>query len=320
MRNTKQIQRHRLKTREEKNIKFLIEQYHVISNNRLQHNELFWNFQLVFLTAQAFLLVVALGGLVTNSFARAIGAFCGFVFGFMSYQAFERNRIMEIADAELLLNIENDLKLHNYRALSIHHKMQTYNYLYGKNVYDTLNARGLMRFFNRGSSYELWKCGMRLVMLLELSLFSYHLFAFWVKDYTGQFLWCPTYGLFLGSISKLALGCLFVIFAMNWAEFMLYLVLKSQIKHNSPEEKEANEKDYKKTRIKFYRLQFAFVVLALLYSALDYKDKNIVPDFEWVWLILLAICAFFVFHSTSLMFIKSGLYDDRIKLIKKIFR
>ena len=306
-----------LADREEKETRFLIEQYHVISNNRLQHNELFWNFQLLFLTAQAFLLVVALGGLVTNSFARAIGAFCGFVFGFMSYQAFERNRIMEVADAELLLNIENDLKLHNYRALSIHHKMQTYNYLYGKNVYDTLNARGLMRFFNRGSSYELWKCGMRLVMLLELSLFSYHLFAFWVKDYKGQFLWCSTYELFLGSISKLALGCLFVIFAMNWAEFMFYLVLKSQLKDESEDEKRL-KKGIRNSLIIFSIIQLVLGIVTYLVSLFDYLDANF--NCGWIWLILLAICAILVFCSTSLMFINSNLYDDKIKFIKKLFR
>lgn len=305
-----------LADREEKETRFLIEQYHVISNNRLQHNELFWNFQLLFLTAQAFLLVVALGGLVTNSFARAIGAFCGFVFGFMSYQAFERNRIMEVADAELLLNIENDLKLHNYRALSIHHKMQTYNYLYGKNVYDTLNARGLMRFFNRGSSYELWKWGMRLVMLAELSLFAYHLFVFGLKGCSGNIPLYGTYDVFRESISKGALSSIFAIFAMNWAEFMFYLVLKSQLKDESEDEKRL-KKGIRSSLIIFSIIQLVLGIVTYLVSLFDYLDANF--NCGWIWLILLAICAILVFCSTSLMFINSNLYDDKIKFIKKLF-
>lgn len=297
-----------LADREEKETRFLIEQYHVISNNRLQHNELFWNFQLLFLTAQAFLLVVALGGLVTHPFARAIGAFCGFVFGFMSYQAFERNRIMEIADAELLLNIENDLKLRNYRALSIHHKMQTYNYLYGKNVYDTLNARGLMRFFNRGSSYELWKCGMRLVMLLELSLFAYHLFVFGLKGCSGNIPFYGTYDVFLESISKGALSSIFAIFAMNWAEFMFYLVLKSQLKDESEDEKRL-KKGIRNSLIVSYMFQLVLVVVAYLISLSDYLQKN--SGRGWVWLALVGLCIVCVFLITLSMALKYNLYKGK---------
>lgn len=288
---------------------FLIDQYHVISNNRLQHNELLWNFQLVFLTAQAFLLIIALGGFIDNPLSRAIGAFCGFVFGFMSIQAFERNRIMEVADAELLLDIENHInKRKIHPRLSVHNKPQTYNYLNGRSILQELESRGRLNFLNRGSSYELWKCGMWLVMLIEFSLFLYHLFVFGFKGYEGAFLWCNSYNDFRESINKLVLSGLLFLLSVNWVFYMLQLVLKSQPckeKNGKGRQKsyvgEDAEKSLRYFRIIIYALQTCLILYALLNGILAWIysiDYN--PN---MWMVILYIC--FVLTPIPFIYTKS---------------
>ena len=100
---------------------FLIEQYRVLAYDRISHNQLFWNVQLMFLTAQSFLLILATGGFHTSYLGRAIGGLVCALFGIQSIQGFERNRMMEIADADILLDIERYFIKKGYQEIGRAH-------------------------------------------------------------------------------------------------------------------------------------------------------------------------------------------------------
>lgn len=292
MEKDKRILADALKESEMNDTRFLIEQYHVISNNRLQHNDLFWNFQLVFLTAQSFLLMLALGGFVKNPLANAIGALCGFVFGFMSIQAFERNRFMEVCEAEFLLDIEKKQRKEYPCVLIIHDRPQSYRYLNQKSLMVKMKSRDKLNFLNQGSSHDLWKCGMWLIMAINVFLFFYHLFVFGFRDYKGNFLWCDSYYGFRESFDKFALTTLFSILAINWVLFMLHLVLKSQpfrINRDKVNKRIDYAQKARTFRILIYLLQLLLILCATIVSVLAYS--HLIEYTPNIWLILFIVCS-----------------------------
>ena len=134
---------------------FLFQQYQVLSGDRINHNDLFWNIPNLFLLAQSFLLAIALGDKDSIPWRSAIGAFISFVFGLISIQIFERNRISEISDAELMQDIEKHVLSQGFNGTEAHQKIANRKYLNGENVEAKLDRKGFLKFFNTDVSYEL---------------------------------------------------------------------------------------------------------------------------------------------------------------------
>ena len=152
------------------NEQFLISQYHILSDRRISHNELFWEVPLMFFTAQAFLLMITLGSGVVW-WSRAIAAFISFLFGLLSIQVFERDRIMENIDAEQLYDIENFFYLQGKKVSFIHHKPSKRTYLHNESILDRFEKQDKWKILNRVSSYELWKIGLQLSTTISVFLF-----------------------------------------------------------------------------------------------------------------------------------------------------
>ena len=305
----------------EKNTSFLVEQYRVISNNRINHNALFWNFILMFLTAQSFLLILALGGFSQVPWEKAIGGFIGFVFGFMSIQGFERNRVMEIADAELLLDIENHFLNSGKIGLKVHRKPGEYAYLKGDNVLKVLESRGLMTFLNRGISYELWKSGMWLITFVSLTLFFYNMLIYSYVSSTGRFLWYDSFAVFENSFDHSAIGIIIVITAINWIFYIFELLQRRQPKRNqTPDEKVTvadnnqaetleqsklkRKKTYGNQKIKFfvYILEYGIILACIIYTLVAYFDHATFIPFMWPCVLLICLAIIVFFHRKELFF------------------
>jgi hypothetical protein len=252
----------------------------------------------MFLTAQAFLLILALGGFEAPTWAKAIGGFVGFVFGFMSIQGFERNRAMEIADAELLLDIEKYLILRGYKGFKTHDKLRNYKYLNGKSVLSKLEAKKVMTFLGRGISYDLWKSGMWLISIVSFVLFFYNVFIFSFSSSNGKFLWYQNFAVFKDSLDWSAFGAVFVIFAINWLLFMIEKIRGQQTKRphlvksrlpNAFSKKKMNLiRASKRIQLNSIISEIIIILLASAYSLLAYYDlTKFIP---YMWLIIMISC------------------------------
>ena len=67
---------------EDKDVDFLVEQYQALSASRISQNEALWSIPMLFLTAQSFLITLALGGASHFYWEKAIAAFIASIFGF----------------------------------------------------------------------------------------------------------------------------------------------------------------------------------------------------------------------------------------------
>lgn len=127
------------KTKEEKNdncknYEFLLAQYNVLSDRRIQHNQLLWDKPSILFTAQAVLWVVTLNP-DTNSVIRVFLAVLSVLISCTMTYSFHRCRNMEICDAEQLYWIEKHFVDEGIPALIIHHKKDIRTVLYkGKNT------------------------------------------------------------------------------------------------------------------------------------------------------------------------------------------
>jgi mannose-1-phosphate guanylyltransferase/uncharacterized membrane protein len=267
----------------EKDNSFLLEQYQVLASDRINHNELFWNVPMMFLTAQSFLLVIALGGLSAPPWGRAIGAFISFVFGILSIQIFERNRINEIADSELLLDIERHFILQGYSGTQIHQKASERSYLSGEKVDVHLEKNKFLKFLNKGVSYELWKKGMWLVSFTSLLLFIYNSLYY----YNGEFLEFDCFRSFILSIDKTAAVIILVIFALNWLIYLMDFIspIKNQAKG------QISEENVKKSQKLIRILQVSLLGVSVAYSYCVSKNYLHVTELPNMWLKLYIICA-----------------------------
>jgi hypothetical protein len=284
-----------------KNTRFLIEQYRVISNNRISHNELFWNFILMFLTAQSFLLILALGGFTSVPWERAIGGFIGFIFGFMSIQGFERNRAMEIADAELLLDIEQYFIERCKLGKELHNTLDTYTYLDGKKVVDYLETKKIMTFLSRGVSYDIWKSGMWLITIVSFLLFLYNIFIFSFARYSGKFLWCASFSKFRTSFDALAIGVVFIVFAVNWFINMITRLQDHKPRKKPTDKQKKTERiSYNIAKVLVYFFETVSILIAIIISFYDYRNKIVTKPFMWLYVLifcLLLTVLLYVLHS-----------------------
>lgn len=269
---------------ENKETAFLAEQYQVLSNRRISQNDLFWNVPFVFLTAQSFLLILALGGYSSHPWEKAIGAFISFVFGLLSIQVFERNRVMEITDAEQLLDIERYLLDHGYKTLEIHQKHIERRYLNGELVHRRLDQRKILRFLNRGVSYELWKKGMWLTTIVSFGLFLYNSMLYLYKNFLGF----SGFTDFLTSVDESAVGTLVIIFALNW---IMYIFNHIESKQPGTSIKNARGKSRKKDVLEDNALliiELIGIIAVIIYSCIARENKiQILPN---LWLYLFIFC------------------------------
>lgn len=299
---------------ENQNNQFLFQQYQVLSSDRINHNDLFWNIPNIFLLAQSFLLSMAIGSDVPAQWQRAVGAFISFVFGFISIQIFERNRISEISDAELMQDIEKHVLSQGFNGTEAHQKISNRKYLNGGNVEKNLESRGVLKFFNTGVSYELWKHGMWLVTIISVLLFLYNTCVYFSKNFpyldaAKTFLKgssiinlfsCLSYGSFqefVNSLDKSAVATVLLLVFCTWLLHMLYRIYLTYPQKILFKKKE-------KRKINHVVLYSCFETLVILLCACH--SINLVISMHQpkvnVWLIAFLICFLPMFSSVVSVF------------------
>ena len=301
---------------ETQNNQFLFQQYQVLSGDRINHNDLFWNIPNIFLLAQSFLLSMAIGSDVPSPWQRAVGAFISFVFGFISIQIFERNRISEISDAELMQDIEKHVLSQGFSGTEAHQKISSRKYLNGGNVEKNLESKGFLKFFNRGVSYELWKHGMWLVTIISGLLFLYNTCVYFSKNFpyldaaktfpkgssiTNFFscLSCGSFQDFINSLDKSAVATVLLLVFCTWLLHMLYriyLTYPQKILFRKKEERKINH-------VILYSCFEALIILLCACHSINLVITMHQPKVN-VWLIAFLFCFLPMFFSVvSLFFI-----------------
>ncbi len=294
------------KDTDKKDITFLIEQYRVLSNDRINHNGLFWNVPVMFLTAQSFLLVIALGGANSYPWERAIGAFISFVFGILSIQIFERNRINEITDAEMMLDIERHFISQGFTGSQVHQKASKLRYLNGDKVEKNLDLKGFFNFFNRGVSYSLWKNGMWLVTIISVILFFYNILQY----FETNFPYFGSFHLFIGSLNKAAVGTILILVCINWIIYLLNIIRQSQNRKkrvnvgSQSRSKIGNAFESLKPFLPCYVYEFITISSFCFFSAIAYFNRIII--FRGYWLLMfglcilpLALCVYYEYYNSG---------------------
>lgn len=104
----------------EKNLPLLCER-------RFNHNSLLWNVPSLVFVAQTFIWTLSLDSDI-SAFLRCIISFLSIVIALISFQMFERSRLMEMVDAEQMYSIEKYFEIQNYEkknsaVMIIHHRL-----------------------------------------------------------------------------------------------------------------------------------------------------------------------------------------------------
>lgn len=198
-----------------KKIDLLIEQYHVLSANRISHDEMLWEVPIMFFTGQAFMFTIALG--VENNhlwWARALAALISAVFGLLSIQVFERDRVMVVADTEQMLDIEQYLSSTGFEGLLVNESLDLRRYMNKQLLVDRLESKNRRTFLNRAGSPSLWKTGMYLTTVISIITFLCNIapamnspvfhFIHWPNDLIGFLLLWVGIDTFLHIIQNIA--------------------------------------------------------------------------------------------------------------------
>ncbi len=161
---------------------FLIEQYKVLSSRRINHNQILWSIPSIFFAAQAILISTSFTQ-DTNLYTKTIISLISFIFALLVLQIFQKNRAMEISDAEQLIDIENYIK--NFgsfksQGLIVHHKLDKRTYINGSKIQKFLIKNGELTPFNNLSSYSLWNLALIVSAFFSFLLFLY--FALMILD------------------------------------------------------------------------------------------------------------------------------------------
>lgn len=120
----------------ESDLDFLKLQYQVLSERRINHNTLLWNVPSMLFVAQAFLWTIAVNN-DNNVIIRFPVSLLSIVISYISYQQFERNRVMEVVDSEQMYSIETFFqtqkgKEKSNQTMIIHHKLSMRTLICGK--------------------------------------------------------------------------------------------------------------------------------------------------------------------------------------------
>ena len=129
----------------------LLIQYQILSDRRISQNELLWQTPTISFTAQAFLFTIAFGSGIRIE-ARFVSAFLIIIASVMSIQLMSKHRYLEMKDSKLLEDIEGKLDI---------------NKIHKKCCNDDASMLAKIK------SYELWRMGMILFLLVALILSAY---------------------------------------------------------------------------------------------------------------------------------------------------
>ena len=170
-------------------LEFLKIQYQILSERRINHNTLLWNVPSILFVAQAFLWTLALNNDNHWIIRCAISAL-SVVIAYVVYQTFERNRLMEVIDAEQMYSIEEYIKSRDSSTdtftspiMIIHHKIDKRNLIDGRYemVSDFLNYHGYYKHHNKKKSIckqassALWKVVFFLFFALSCIILLYNI-------------------------------------------------------------------------------------------------------------------------------------------------
>ena len=128
--------------------------YEMLAERRNQQDSMLWQAPALALTAQAFLLTIALGGSAVSVFARALAAGLGLVVACMSMQLMAKHRHLTELDNAWLAAMEQEIGLAPIAARDISPSLGP--------------RRSLAR---RARSYVVWEAGLALFALTNMAIF-----------------------------------------------------------------------------------------------------------------------------------------------------
>ena len=134
--------------------------YEAVSNRRLTFDSMMWQVPVLSLTAQAFLLTIALGA-DTSQYARSVSAGLACVTAVMSLQLMAKHRYHEILDAKMLERLEKKLIA---ASLDQHAPEATAHSSPRRRAQDLESEPNLLV---KLSSYRVWLLGMSLFALVD---------------------------------------------------------------------------------------------------------------------------------------------------------
>ena len=94
------------------------DQYGIVAGRRVTHDQLLWQTPVLSLTAQAFLLTIALGS-ETSFWARLMSASLSFITALASMHLMLKHRYFELQDSQALRKFENDNMAEGFEVVHI---------------------------------------------------------------------------------------------------------------------------------------------------------------------------------------------------------
>lgn len=171
----------------ENDLDFIKLQYQVLSERRINHNTLLWNIPSMLFVAQAFMWTIALDD-KNHVLIRCGISLLSIAISYISYQMFERNRLMEVVDAEQMYSIEEYIKKHNNEVntipvLIIHNRLEMRTLIDGRfdMITDFMNYHSYYKHHNKKSSLckkvssNLWKTLFIFFLILSCAIFLYNI-------------------------------------------------------------------------------------------------------------------------------------------------
>lgn len=174
----------------ESSLDFLKLQYQVLSERRINHNSLLWNVPSMLFVAQTFMWTITLNN-KNNILIRCGISLLSIIVSYISFQMFERNRLMEVVDAEQMYSIEEYIRKRSPREntipiLIIHHKLSARTLIDGRfdMISDFISAHPYYRQHNKKislwkkASSDLWKIVFIFFFALSCVIFLYNFVDF----------------------------------------------------------------------------------------------------------------------------------------------
>ncbi len=181
----------------ESDLDFLKLQYQVLSERRINHNTLLWNVPSMLFVAQTFMWTIAVNN-DNNAIIRFLVSLLSIVISLISYQLFERNRVMEVADSEQMYSIETFFQTQKGKeklnpTMIIHHKLSMRTLICGKykfisefinNHPDYMEKEKKSFKLWKKESSKLWRIVFFSFFILSIVIALYNLKGFWECIYT----------------------------------------------------------------------------------------------------------------------------------------
>lgn len=173
------------KSNSSQDLDFLKIQYQVLSSRQINHNNMIWNVPTLLFVVQSLLWTIALN-IDIHIIIRLLLSLVSVIMGFMSIQAFQRTRLMEIVDSEQLYSIEKLFlglrKEKNQKsALIIHHQIKKRTVISEQGDESVINILSEKDFFRKGKlvhikSFNLWLIAFWLIFGLSIIIALYNLY------------------------------------------------------------------------------------------------------------------------------------------------